>query len=176
MRARARGRAPSHALLECSFRCPRFRILEFDRTILQPVASMTKAGHSSELAVEMWDCSGDTSFKPSWPAMARDSHAAIFVFDPKTSHSVMEDWLESFQQLGGLTHRQCLVLFHSSRPGAAEGAPPSLPRKFETIAHIESTLESAGEQIQEEFDLLLQEARAVYEEQQEAQAARLLHD
>ena len=46
--------------------------------------------------VEIWDCSGDASFFPSWPALAQDAHALIYVCSPESkSDDNVDTWYHS---------------------------------------------------------------------------------
>ena len=38
--------------------------------------------------VELWDSSGNHGFESSWPAIPRDAHGVIFVFDPQREEQV----------------------------------------------------------------------------------------
>ena len=53
------------------------RILEFESPNLNVNNRFARAD------VELWDASGNHSFEASWPAIARDAHGVIFVFDPE---------------------------------------------------------------------------------------------
>ena len=48
--------------------------------------------------VELWDCSGDKKYENCWPAILRDAHGVIMVYDPtvKTQEKDIELWHKAF--------------------------------------------------------------------------------
>ena len=48
--------------------------------------------------VEIWDCSGDKKYENCWPAILRDAHGVIMVYDPtvKTQEKDIELWHKAF--------------------------------------------------------------------------------
>ena len=95
------------------------RILEFDTNNLNVNNRMSKAD------VELWDVSGNHGFEQSWPALARDAHGAVFVFDPRSDQQAreLEIFHAHFAEKAGLTDSQCIVLasIRAGEPGNARG-------------------------------------------------------
>lgn len=58
------------------------RIIEFEVNTLNVDNRVVKA------EVELWDTSGNHSFEASWPALSRDAHGVVFVFDPHEEEQV----------------------------------------------------------------------------------------
>lgn len=50
--------------------------------------------------VELWDCSGDKKYENCWPAILRDAHGVIMVYDPtvKSQEKDIELWHKAFVQ------------------------------------------------------------------------------
>ncbi len=76
------------------------RILEFESQNLNVNNRYAKAD------VELWDASGNHSFESSWPAIQRDAHGVIFVFDPER-----EQVCESLLGIYGLSGH--VLIMHS---------------------------------------------------------------
>ena len=71
--------------------------------------------------VEIWDCSGDKKYENCWPAILRDAHGVIMVYDPtvKTQEQDIELWHKAF--VHGLN-------LPDSQARDAATPPPPLPR------------------------------------------------
>ncbi|XP_074968891.1 intraflagellar transport protein 22 homolog isoform X2 [Phalacrocorax aristotelis] len=69
---------------------------------------------------ELWDCSGDQKFETCWPALLKDSHGVIIIFNPELpSHlKEIEMWYSCFVQQQPLLDSQCLLVAHH-KPGSA---------------------------------------------------------
>ena len=90
------------------------RILESERVIRvegrsvrQQVRPLPRAPNSppyspaharASAQVEIWDCSGDKKYENCWPAILRDAHGVIMVYDPtvKTQEKDIELWHKAF--------------------------------------------------------------------------------
>ena len=103
------------------------RILEFDESV--------QAGRRSvQLAVELWDCSGDEQYASCWPAILHEAQGVVLVYDPtvKEQEKQAERWYKSYVQSRlGLKDQQVLLLAHQAQSGGARGgyqAPHSMDR------------------------------------------------
>jgi GTPase SAR1 family protein len=92
------------------------RILEFESQNLNVNNRYAKAD------VELWDASGNHSFESSWPAIQRDAHGVIFVFDPEREQDAreLEVFYSEFVEKRSISDAQCVVFAHF-REGAAGG-------------------------------------------------------
>ena len=50
-----------------------------------------------DVAVELWDCSGDQKFESCWPAITSGSHGLLFVLnaDDMPEDLIVEHWFKS---------------------------------------------------------------------------------
>lgn len=89
------------------------RILEFESPNLNVNNRFAKAD------VELWDASGNHSFESSWPAIARDAHGVVFVFDPERERDAreLEVFYSEFVQKRGVSDAQCVVFAHFKDSG-----------------------------------------------------------
>lgn len=88
------------------------RILEFDREISH--TAKRGGSHSVNLAVEMWDCSGDQQYESCWPAILQNVVGAIIVYNPENASHEREavKWYSAFLAKLKLSDSQILVLAH----------------------------------------------------------------
>lgn len=94
------------------------RILEFDRDVAQP----GKRG-LSQLAVELWDCSGDQCYESCWPAILSGATGCILVFEASKSQEGMR-WFSAYVKKLGLSSAQVLVVVHHKEGGVPEQTQP----------------------------------------------------
>ena len=87
--------------------------------------------------VELWDCSGDKKYENCWPAILRDAHGVIMVYDPtvKTQEKDIELWHKAFVHGMNLPDSQARdaatpppgPLLVGSTPHPARRSPPRAP-------------------------------------------------
>ena len=92
------------------------RILEFDSSITLSNNRQSKAD------IELWDCSGDSKFQTTWPALAWELHGVIFLFNPEdeTQAKDLDFYYEHFVKKPGLQDSNCLVLAFPHEDGTAK--------------------------------------------------------
>ena len=82
-----------------------------------------------QVAVELWDCSGDSKYESCWPAIQKEVDGVILVYNPENPAHSSEayTWYEWFVEKGGLSPEQCLVLANDRKSGNEDprGKPPS---------------------------------------------------
>ncbi|KAJ3172771.1 Intraflagellar transport protein 22 [Geranomyces variabilis] len=145
------------------------RILEFDRSI--PVN-----GKAVEVACEVWDCSGDSRFHASWPALASSANAVIFVTSPDTRERDLDAWQNLFP---ALAPQQMAVFSHSyvgGGSGSSKGARfrPLSTSPLAKVAVLQTSLETDPDAIKKEFDVLQAASYSVYRESSEKEEAQLM--
>merc|ERR1712013_592309 len=126
------------------------RILEFESGNLSVNNKNIKA------EVELWDSSGSNQFESCWPAIQRDAHGIIFVFNPESSAQAKQ--LESFHQAfvrgPTVTENSCVVFAHFlSLSRDRRGA--KLPNTFSRIPQLEVNLEEEGNRLRSDFQTFL---------------------
>ncbi|VFV18680.1 rab-like protein 5-like isoform 1 [Lynx pardinus] len=89
------------------------RILEFEN----PHVTSDDKGTACEF--ELWDCGGDPKFESCWPALMKDSHGVVIVFNADTPSHLKEIdmWYSCFVQQQLLQDTQCLLIAHH-KPGS----------------------------------------------------------
>uniref|UniRef100_A0A8V1ABR7 Intraflagellar transport protein 22 homolog n=1 Tax=Gallus gallus TaxID=9031 RepID=A0A8V1ABR7_CHICK len=123
------------------------RILEYEKPNLN--GNSKGAG----CRFELWDCSGDQKFETCWPALMKDSHGVIIIFNPELpSHlKEIEMWYSCFVQQQPLLDSQCLLVAHH-KPGSAEDTENlSLAYPLNKLKLIHSNLEEDPEDVRMEF-------------------------
>ena len=67
---------------------------------------------NSKADIELWDCSGNTKFQNTWPALVWELHGIIFVFDPDndTHGRELDFYYEHFVKKAGIQDGNCLAL------------------------------------------------------------------
>ncbi|KAJ7395600.1 Rab GTPase-binding effector protein 1 [Pitangus sulphuratus] len=90
------------------------RVLEYEKP------SLNGNSKGAGCRFELWDCSGDQKFETCWPALMKDSHGVIIIFNPELpSHlKEIEMWYSCFVQQQPLLDTQCLLVAHH-KPGSA---------------------------------------------------------
>ena len=84
-----------------------FLLLAFiELTTVLIFSNLNVNGRMVRADVELWDSSGNHGFEASWPAIARDAHGVIFVFDPQK-----EDQVNKGNYITPRTMRHFLILF-----------------------------------------------------------------
>ncbi|XP_018429286.1 PREDICTED: intraflagellar transport protein 22 homolog isoform X2 [Nanorana parkeri] len=92
-------------------------------------------------------------FESCWPAIMKDSHGAILVFNADIpSHlKEIEMWHSNFIQQQKLQDNQCLLIAHH-KPGSGDGAEkPDLSPALGKLALVHSNLEEDPEDVRMEF-------------------------
>ncbi|CAF2427361.1 unnamed protein product [Rotaria sp. Silwood2] len=81
------------------------RIIEYE-------APSTTRGRSETVNVQIFDCSGDTKFEHTWPAMSYKLNGTIFVYDPEDKKQAEELnlWYNNFVEKPNLTEKCCLLV------------------------------------------------------------------
>nr|BAH11834.1 unnamed protein product [Homo sapiens] len=91
------------------------RILEFEN----PHVTSNNKGTGCEF--ELWDCGGDAKFESCWPALMKDAHGVVIVFnaDIPSHRKEMEMWYSCFVQQPSLQDTQCMLIAHH-KPGSGD--------------------------------------------------------
>jgi len=111
------------------------RILEFEEDV-------SAGGRSMNLSVEMWDCSGDKQYKECWPAILRDVHGVILVYDPtiKEQEKDIELWYKTYTSRLGLSDSQVILFAHQAQAGNVRSTYQA-PRALDRFTFLNTTLD-----------------------------------
>ena len=112
---------------------------------------------SFDVAVELWDCSGDRSFEMCWPSMLQNTHGIIFVYDPQVQNHVdeLQHFYEKFVRRDfGITDQQCIIFAHER--GMGESLREELaPRLLKNILVVRASLDEDGSAVRTHFKSFL---------------------
>lgn len=140
------------------------------------IGGQRRPGRGSRATVELWDVGGNTKFQTCWPAIAKDAHGIIFVFNPavKNQEKELELWYKSFAVPAQVQDEHCLIFAHRSQPSDDSNA--SIPKVGGSLARIPRTLETSldfhPESFKEAFDRLIEKIMAYRREQEENRVLR----
>ncbi|XP_038615281.1 intraflagellar transport protein 22 homolog [Tachyglossus aculeatus] len=127
------------------------RILEFENP------QVTNQGTVCEF--QLWDCGGDRKFESCWPALMKDSHGVVIVFNADVPSHLreIEMWHSCFIQQQLLPDAQCLLIAHR-KPGSGPGSGGDqgngtllLASPLNSLKLVHSDLEEEPEEIRTEF-------------------------
>ncbi|XDA89288.1 hypothetical protein R6Z07F_018923 [Ovis aries] len=123
------------------------RILEFEN----PHVTSNNKGTGCEF--ELWDCGGDPKFESCWPALMKDSHGVVIVFNADIpSHlKEIEMWYSCFVQQQFLQNTQCLLIAHHKPGSGSDKENPALAPPLNKLKLVHSNLEDDPEEIRMEF-------------------------
>ncbi|XP_063002597.1 intraflagellar transport protein 22 homolog [Elgaria multicarinata webbii] len=123
------------------------RILEYEKP------HVSGNGKGAGCRFELWDCGGDQKFETCWPALTKDSHGVVIVFNPDLpSHmKEIEMWHSCFVQQQQLLDSQCLLIAHHKPGTAADAENLNLPSPLNRLQLIHSSLEEDPEDVRMEF-------------------------
>ncbi|XP_023326372.1 intraflagellar transport protein 22 homolog isoform X2 [Eurytemora carolleeae] len=84
------------------------RILEFESSNLD----INKKSGRAE--VELWDTSGSGNYESCWPAIQKDAHGIVFVFNPDNSAHVkqLDSLYQALVQSTSMQDSNCVVFAH----------------------------------------------------------------
>ncbi|XP_029468533.1 intraflagellar transport protein 22 homolog isoform X2 [Rhinatrema bivittatum] len=125
-------------------------ILEFESSNVPNVNGSNK---SSGCEVELWDCGGDPRFETCWPAMMKDSHGVVIVFNPDLPSHLKETemWHSSFVQQQQFQDNQCLLIAHHKPGSGTDKGRPPLATSMTKLKLLHSSLEEDPEDVRTEF-------------------------
>eukprot|EP01065_Artemidia_motanka_P017311 TRINITY_DN207_c0_g2_i1.p1 TRINITY_DN207_c0_g2~~TRINITY_DN207_c0_g2_i1.p1 ORF type:complete len:210 (+),score=55.39 TRINITY_DN207_c0_g2_i1:65-694(+) len=151
------------------------RILDFEPEGLQ-------LPRASKITVELWDVSGNETFKACWPAVAHQAHGVIFVYniENKSELGDLQRWHKKFCTPDGVgpgvscvtRDDHCMVFAHrSSQPqGNLKPQKPKLPDRLGRLKYIATSLDYPSDgDWKKEFERLV-ERIVLHKREQEEQA------
>ncbi|XP_053413406.1 intraflagellar transport protein 22 homolog isoform X2 [Nycticebus coucang] len=123
------------------------RILEFEN----PHVTSNSKGTGCEF--ELWDCGGDTKFESCWPALMKDAHGVVIIFnaDIPSHRKEIEMWYSCFVQQQFLQDTQCLLIAHHKPGSGGDKGRLSLSPPLNKLKLVHSNLEDDPEDIRMEF-------------------------
>lgn len=104
--------------------------------------------------VELWDCSGDHKFEACWPALQRDAHGIIFVYNPSLGDHArdLELLYNYFITQTGFSYKNCIVFANQKQPADKDIKYSSkLLNTFSRVPQILVNVEESGNRLQVDF-------------------------
>lgn len=123
------------------------RILEFEN----PHVTSNNKGTGCEF--ELWDCGGDSKFESCWPALMKDAHGVVIVFNADIpSHlKEIEMWYSCFVQQQFLQDSHCMLVAHHKPGSGGERGSLALSPPLNKLKLVHSNLEEDPEEVRVEF-------------------------
>lgn len=125
------------------------RILEFEMQNLNINNRYLKA------EVELWDCSGDHKFEACWPALQRDTHGIIFVYNPSSEDHArdLELLYNYFVTQTGFSYKNCVVFANQKQPADKDVKHSSkLLNTFSRVPQVSVSVEESGNRLRADFN------------------------
>lgn len=123
------------------------RILEFEN----PHVTSNNKGTGCEF--ELWDCGGDSKFESCWPALMKDAHGVVIVFNADIpSHlKEIEMWYSCFVQQQFLQDSHCMLVAHHKPGSGGDKGNLALSPPLNKLKLVHSNLEEDPEEVRVEF-------------------------
>ncbi|KAM8778377.1 intraflagellar transport protein 22 homolog isoform 1-T2 [Rhynchonycteris naso] len=123
------------------------RILEFENP------QITSNNKATGCEFELWDCGGDPKFESCWPALMKDSHGVVIIFNADIPGHLkeIEMWYSCFVQQQFLQDAQCLLIAHHKPGSGSNKGNLSLSPPLNKLKLVHSNLEDDPEEIRMEF-------------------------
>ncbi|XP_026673281.1 intraflagellar transport protein 22 homolog, partial [Ceratina calcarata] len=120
------------------------RILEFEiRNIIVNNKHITKD-------IELWDCSGDHKFENCWPAMRKDVHGVIFVYNEKSNLKEIQQIYDYFIEQTKLGPERSVIFCYDPEKKNPE-ISKIISSTFVKISHVKCNTESGGNKLKSDF-------------------------
>ncbi|KOC60161.1 Rab-like protein 5 [Habropoda laboriosa] len=122
------------------------RILEFEvQNINVNNKSMTKD-------IELWDCSGDHKYESCWPAIRKDIHGVIFVYNDTSNECLKEiqQLYDYFIEQTKLGPEKCVILCYDPEKKNPE-ISKVISSTFIKVSHVKCNIESGGNKLKADF-------------------------
>ncbi|EDV21587.1 uncharacterized protein TRIADDRAFT_59732 [Trichoplax adhaerens] len=126
------------------------RILEFECNGLRNSSNRTLKAD-----VELWDCSGNSDYESCWPAMWKDTHGVIIVYNPDNldHNGEISKWYTHFISQQGLRDSQCMLFAHLKPDGSKQVV--DLTGSLSRLKCVHTSMEDRPEVIRQEFRTFL---------------------
>ena len=123
------------------------RILEFEN----PRVTSNNKGAGCEF--ELWGHGSDPESESCWPALMKDSHAVVIIFNASILSPLkeIEMWCSCFVQQQFLKNTPCLLITHHKPGSGSDKENPALAPPLNKLKLVHSNLEDDPEEIRMEF-------------------------
>ncbi|CAH0398333.1 unnamed protein product [Chilo suppressalis] len=123
------------------------RIVEFE------LPNVIVNGKSSNIDIELWDCSGDHRFESCWPALRVGVQGTILVCSPTTAQAAtreLELLYNYFVSQQKLSAKQC-VLFYNCTNDNDDIESLNLSPTFSKVSQVAINLKTGGNRLKIDF-------------------------
>lgn len=102
--------------------------------------------------IEIWDCSGDLKFKTCWPAIRKDLHGVILIYNAKKQDCLkeMQEFYDYFVVQTKLGPDMCVIFCYDPDKSLLE-LPKSISSAFPKVSHVKCDTEEHGNKLQADF-------------------------
>ena len=123
------------------------RILEFEN----PRVTSNNKGAGCEF--ELWGHGSDPESESCWPALMKDSHGVVIIFNASILSPLkeIEMWCSCFVQQQFLKNTPCLLITHHKPGSGSDKENPALAPPLNKLKLVHSNLEDDPEEIRMEF-------------------------
>ncbi|XP_078234946.1 intraflagellar transport protein 22 homolog [Pogona vitticeps] len=135
-------------------------------------------GKGARCRFELWDCGGDQKFETCWPALVKDAHGVVVVFNPGLPSHVkeIEMWHSYFVHQQQLLESQCLLIAHRKPGSGGDPENLNLPSPLNRLQLIHSSLEEDPEDIRMEFIKYLKNVTNLVNENRDREEMQIIKD
>ncbi|XP_061461406.1 intraflagellar transport protein 22 homolog isoform X2 [Rhineura floridana] len=115
-------------------------------------------------------------FETCWPALMKDSHGVVIIFNPDLPSHVkeIEMWYSCFVQQQQLLESQCLLIAHQKPGCTTDPENFTLPPPLNRLQLVHSSLEEDPEDVRMEFVKYLKGVTNLVNENQEREEMLLI--
>nr|XP_020666395.1 intraflagellar transport protein 22 homolog [Pogona vitticeps] len=117
-------------------------------------------------------------FETCWPALVKDAHGVVVVFNPGLPSHVkeIEMWHSYFVQQQQLLESQCLLIAHRKPGSGGDPENLNLPSPLNRLQLIHSSLEEDPEDIRMEFIKYLKNVTNLVNENRDREEMQIIKD
>ncbi|XP_024220811.1 intraflagellar transport protein 22 homolog isoform X1 [Bombus impatiens] len=122
------------------------RILEFE------VQNINVNNKHIAKDIELWDCSGDHKFESCWPAIRKDVHGVILVYNEKSNECLKEiqQLYDYFIDQTKLDPDRCAIFCYDPEKRNPE-ISKIISSTFMKVSHVKCNIESGGSKLKADF-------------------------
>ncbi|CAB3261488.1 unnamed protein product [Arctia plantaginis] len=126
------------------------RIVEFE------LSNLNVNGKTTNIDIELWDCSGDHRFESCWPALRLGVQGVILVCSPNTAQTAsreMELFYNYFVSQPKLSAKQCVLFYNCTedRDDQQEMVSLNLSHTFSKVSQVTINLKTGGSRLKIDF-------------------------
>ena len=136
----------------------------------------TGSKRQGKLSVELWDSGGSPEYTECWPAIARQAHACIIVFNPDVEgqERECEEFHKYFAVATRLPAERCVLFANQSQQLNGTPRTPELPASLQHLRVVATNTETAPDVIRDAFAELMAATHATVLQQRDEEESGVL--